>query len=64
MEATEGWRRGNCMMAVTATVVAQVRFCGRGCVKTSATAVTTRWRSKLGLMVASETAMKAARQQK
>ena len=34
----------------------------RGCSKTVATAVTTRWRSKFGLAVASVTAMAAARQ--
>ena len=56
LEATAGWRRSDNMMAATATVAAQIWICGRGCVKISATAVTTRWQSELGLLVASEIA--------
>ena len=51
-------------MAVTATSPAQIWICGRGCGNTAATAVTTRWRSELGLAVASATIMAAARRQK
>ena len=47
-------------MVVTATAVAQIWICGRGCGKMEATAVTTRWRSELVLVVASETEMASA----
>ena len=47
-------------MVVTATAVAQIWICGRGCGKMEATAVTTRWQSELVLAVASEKAMASA----
>ena len=61
MAAKTGRRRGNSEMAVTAMAAAQIWICGRGCGKTAATTVTTKWQNKLGLSVASATAMSAAR---
>ena len=64
MAAMAGRWQGYSETVVTATEAAQIWICGRGFGKTASTAETTRWRRKLGLAVASETAMSAAIRQK
>ena len=63
LAATAGWQQGDSKMAVTATAAVKILICGKGCGNTTATAVTTWWRSELGLVVASATPMVAERQQ-
>ena len=41
LAATNGQRRSDSKTAVTATAVAQIRICGRGCGKTAAEYLTT-----------------------
>ena len=57
LTATAGRQQGNSKTSVTTTAADQIWICGRGCNKTAATAVTTRWRSELGRAVVSATAM-------
>ena len=61
MAATTAYQQGDSKMAVTATASVQILIFGKGCGNTAATAVTTRWQSELGLVVASATPMAAAR---
>ena len=63
MAATAGWKQGDSKKAVAATAAVQLLICGKGCGNTAATAVTTRWQSELGLVVASATPMVAAKRQ-
>ena len=63
MAATTAYQQGDSKMAVTVTAAVKIWICGRGCGNTTATAVTTRWRSELGLVVASATPMVAAKRQ-
>ena len=63
LAVASGRQWGNSETAVTETVAVQIWICGRGCGNTAVTAVTTRWRSELGLVVASATAIVAARRQ-
>ena len=60
---TAMWRRGNIKTAVTATTSVKIWIFGRGCGKTVSTAVTTRCRGKLGLVVTSDTEMAVEIQQ-
>ena len=63
MSATTELQGGNSKMAVTVTAATKIWICGRGCGKTVATAMTTRWQSELELEVALATAMAATRNQ-
>ena len=60
---TAGQGQGVSKKAVIATLSAQIWICGRGYSKTSAMAVTTRWRSELALAGVSATAIVAERRQ-
>ena len=61
LAATAGRRRGDRKKSVTEMAATHIWIFGRGCGKKAETDVTTRWQSKLGLAVASATAMAAAR---
>ena len=63
MAETAEQQRDNGERSVTVTSAAQIWICGRGCGKTAATAMTTRWQSKLGLALASAKEMTAAKLQ-
>ena len=63
MSDTAERQQGDSKNAVTETAVAQIWICGRVYGKTSATDVTTRWRSEHGLAVASATKMAAVGRQ-
>ena len=63
LEETEGRQRNDSKKAATATSPAQIWIRGRGCGKTAVTAVTTWLCSELGLVLASATAMAAAKRQ-
>ena len=63
MAATAGWKQGDRKTSVTATAAVQIMIFGKGYGNKAATSVTTRWRSELGLVVASATPMVAAKRQ-